>query len=74
MVGNSDEIDQIKKRNWARECFDDGGILEHTASTAIRIPSLALLVISGWGQQSLQLAMKLTIVVLIFLPIEHFDY
>tara|TARA_R110001592_G_scaffold50620_1_gene156374 strand:- start:9600 stop:10145 length:546 start_codon:yes stop_codon:yes gene_type:complete len=71
---NPDDIDSIKKRNWAMERFDDGVILEHTAFPAVLISGLALLLISGWGPQSYWLAMKLTIVVLVFLPIECLDY
>lgn len=71
---NPDDIDTIKKRNWAMERFDDGVILEHIAFPAVLISGLALLLISGWGPQAYWLAMKLTIVVLVFLPIECFDY
>ncbi len=71
---NPDDIEQIKKRNWVMERFDEGVILEHIAFPAVLISGLSLLLITGWGPQSYWLAMKLTIVVLVFLPIEFCDY
>lgn len=71
---NPEDIDHIKKRNWAMERFDEGVILEHIAFPVVLISGLTLLWLSGWGPQAYWLAMKLVIVVLVFLPIECFDY
>ena len=71
---NPESIDLIKKRNWVMERFYEGVVLEHIAFPVVLITGLSLFLISGWGPQSYWLAMKLVIVVLVFLPIECFDY
>lgn len=64
----------IKERNRAMERFDDGARLEHIAFPLLLLSGLTLLLISGWGPDAFWLALKLTLVILVFLPIECCDY
>ncbi len=64
----------IARRNWAMERFDEGATLEHIAFPLLLTTGLCLLWAGPWGPQSLWLALKLTLVVLVFLPIECCDY
>lgn len=71
---NPHDQNTISQRNWVMERFDDGVVLEHIAFPALLLSGLTLLMISGWGPQSYWLALKLTIITLVFLPIECCDY
>ncbi len=63
-----------RKRNEALERFDEGVVLEHVAFPIVLITGLLLLLIGGWGPQNFWLVVKLALVILVFLPIEIFDY
>lgn len=69
-----DKLDRIHLRNWAMERFDQGAVLEHIAFPMVLLSGLLLMGISGWSPASGWFAMKLVIVVLVFLPLEIFDY
>lgn len=62
------------RRNWAFEQFDRGVVLEHIAFPIILLTGPLLLIISGWPLSTPWLAVKLTIILLVFLPMEIFDY
>ncbi len=64
----------IQQRNIAMERFDKGVLLEHAAFPLLLISGLLLLVAGPWGPSHFWLALKLCIVVLVFLPIEVLDY
>ena len=69
-----DQIDRIHLRNWAMERFDDGAILEHIAFPMVLITGTTLMLIGGWNPGFGWFAMKLVLVVLVFVPIEVMDY
>lgn len=62
------------RRNWAFEQFDRGVILEHIAFPVVLITGPLLLIITGWPLLTPWLVVKLGIVLLVFLPVEAFDY
>ncbi len=68
------DIDRIRLRNWAMERFDDGARLEHVAFPMLLITGPLLMIAGGWSPVHGWFAMKLVIVVLIFIPIEVMDY
>ena len=61
-------------RNWVMERFDHGAIYEHIAFPLILLTGLLLWVLGGWNPASGWFALKLLIIIGIFLPIEIFDY
>ena len=71
---NPTDATAINRRNWAIEQFDRGVILEHTAFPVVLVSGLLLLSISGWTVDTPWLLLKLLVVVLVFLPMEIFDY
>ena len=66
---NPQELDRIHLRNWAMERFDDGAILEHIAFPIVLLTGVLLMLISGWSPDAGWFALKLVLVVLVFLPI-----
>jgi uncharacterized membrane protein len=70
---NPGDIDNARLRNWAMERFDDGAILEHIAFPMLIVTGLLLMLTGGWTPDSGWFAMKLVLVVLLFLPIEVLD-
>ena len=71
---NPQALDRIHLRNWAMERFDDGAILEHIAFPIVLLTGILLMLISGWSPDAGWFALKLVLVVLVFLPIEIVDY
>tara|TARA_R110002110_G_scaffold196495_2_gene406292 strand:+ start:308 stop:832 length:525 start_codon:yes stop_codon:yes gene_type:complete len=69
-----DNIDKARLRNWAFERFDDGVVLEHIAFPMILITGPMLMLAGGWTPAYGWFAMKLVMVVLVFLPLEAIDY
>ncbi len=72
---NPDNVTYIDRRNQAMERFDRGVILEHVAFPVILItgPMMAWIANMPWYEAN-WLGLKIAIVILIFLPIEIFDY
>ena len=66
--------ERIAQRNLAMERFDHGVLIEHAAFPLLLLSGLALLSVGAWGPQHYWLALKLCIVVLVFLPSEIVDY
>jgi uncharacterized membrane protein len=62
------------RRDWAFEQFDRGVILEHLAFPVILVTGPLMIVLAGWPLMTPWLAAKLSIVLLVFIPIEIFDY
>ena len=71
---NPEDPDRIRLRNWAMERFDEGAILEHVAFPILLITGPMLMIAGGWTLVSSWLAMKLVLVVLVFIPVEVMDY
>ncbi|MCB1684220.1 MAG: hypothetical protein R3E82_10140 [Pseudomonadales bacterium] len=69
-----EDLDAIRLRNWAMERFDDGAILEHIAFPMLLITGLMLMLVGGWTPAAGWFAMKLVMVVLVFIPVEIMDY
>tara|TARA_R110002072_G_scaffold31735_5_gene97574 strand:- start:60425 stop:60937 length:513 start_codon:yes stop_codon:yes gene_type:complete len=67
-------LDKARLRNWAFERFDEGVVLEHVAFPMILITGPMLMIAGGWTPLSGWFAMKLIMVVLVFLPLEALDY
>jgi len=68
------DVDAVRMRNWAMERFDDGAILEHIAFPVLLITGPMLMLAGGWSPAQGWFAMKLVMVVLVFIPIEVMDY
>ena len=67
--------ERIALRNWTMEQFDKGVIIEHIAFPMILITGPTLYFIGDWSVMNAQwLAIKLSIVFFIFLPVEIIDY
>lgn len=66
--------ERIALRNWAMERFDDGAKLEHIAFPMLLITGPLLMLAGGWTPDSGWFAMKLVLIVLVFLPIEIADF
>jgi uncharacterized membrane protein len=66
--------DRIRRRNWAMERFDEGAKLEHIAFPLLLITGPLLMLAGGWSPDSGWFAMKLVLIVLVFLPIEIADF
>lgn len=62
------------RRDWAFEQFDRGVILEHLAFPVILITGPLMVILAGWPLMTPWLAAKLAVVLLVFIPIEIFDY
>jgi len=73
-LAHPDDQDATQLRNWVMERFDHGVILEHVAFPMLLITGPMLMFSAGWGVDAGWLAAKLVFVVLIFIPIEIFDY
>jgi len=71
---NPEDIDRARLRNWAMERFDDGAILEHIAFPVLLVTGPMLMLAGGWTPAQGWFAMKLVLVVLVFIPIEVMDY
>lgn len=71
---NPDDPDRLARRNWAMEQFDKGAALEHIAFPIVLVTGGLLVWVMGWGMESHWLMLKLTLVILVFGPIEIFDY
>jgi len=56
------------------ERFDDGAKLEHVAYPLLLITGPMLMLAGGWSPAHGWFAMKLVLVVLVFIPIEAVDY
>ncbi|MBD2858076.1 hypothetical protein IB286_03580 [Spongiibacter sp. KMU-158] len=69
---NSPEL--LRKRNEALERFDEGVVIEHVAFPFVLVTGVLLLMIGGWGVHNDWLVIKLALVILVFIPIEIFDY
>ena len=68
------DMDRLRMRNWAMERFDDGAVLEHVAFPMLLITGPILMLAGGWTPAQGWFAMKLVIVVLVFIPVEVMDY
>ncbi len=66
--------ERIELRNWAMERFDEGAKLEHIAFPMLLITGPLLMLAGGWTPDSGWFAMKLVLIVLVFLPIEIADF
>ncbi|TNC83955.1 MAG: hypothetical protein CSH49_20080 [Alcanivorax sp.] len=64
----------LQRRDWAFEQFDRGAVIEHTAFPVLVISGGLLFALGGWDIGFHWLMLKLSIVVLIFFPIEIADY
>lgn len=62
------------RRNWAFEQFDKGVIVEHLAFPVVLITGPLLIILGGWPLDTPWLAVKLAILLLVFMPIEICDY
>lgn len=71
---NPDDAKAIQRRNWAIEQFDKGAIMEHVAFPVILITGPLLYFIGPWNLEFKWLVAKLAIVLLIFVPMEIYDY
>ena len=71
---NPNDPEIKRRRDWAFEQFDKGASLEHIAFPLLLLTGLLMYWLAGWNLDMHWLAAKLTIVVLIFLPMEIFDY
>lgn len=65
---------RLARRNWVFEQFDRGVVLEHTAFPIVIVTGVLLLVLSGWPLSTPWVALKLAIFLLVFMPVEVFDY
>ncbi len=64
----------IRRRNWVIEQFDKGVVLEHIAFPIILITGPLLYALGPWNLTFTWLALKLAIVIFIFVPMEIIDY
>lgn len=71
---NPADPQRIALRNWAMERFDDGAVLEHVAFPMLLITGPLLMWAGGWSPTHGWFAMKMVLVVLVFVPIEIMDY
>ncbi len=71
---NPHDPDRVRLRNWAMERFDDGAVLEHIAFPILLITGPMLMIAGGWSPAQGWFAMKLVLVVMIFIPVEAMDY
>jgi|GEM_PF-1529927 uncharacterized membrane protein len=74
-LARPDDAEAVAHRNRMIEAFDKGVALEHIAFPGLLLTGLALLWAGGWSSaETWWLAAKLTLVVLIFIPMEIVDY
>jgi len=71
---NPQDAGVLAMRDWAIERFDQGATYEHIAFPAILLTGPLLYFVAGWSTEAGWLALKLLIVLGIFLPIEILDY
>ncbi len=71
---NPTDPEVIELRNWAIERWDQIVDYEHIAFPVVLVSGPLLYWVAGWNTASAWLALKLLIVVGIFLPIEIIDY
>lgn len=71
---NPQDRELVAMRDWVLERFDHGVIYEHLAFPVVLITGPLLYVLGGWDTGAGWLALKLLIVIGLFLPIEMLDY
>lgn len=72
---NPADAEAIAHRNRVIEAFDKGVVLEHVAFPGVIATGLLMLWLGGWSPaESWWLAAKLSLVVLVFIPMEIVDY
>ncbi len=71
---NPDDPDAIALRNHAMERFDSGVLLEHVAFPILLITGPMLMIAGGWTPEDGWFALKLALVIAVFIPIEAYDY
>lgn len=71
---NPDDPELVRRRNYAIEQFDRGVVLEHVAFPVVLVTGPLLWIVTGWSLDDAWFFLKLLIVVLVFLPLEAFDY
>jgi uncharacterized membrane protein len=71
---NPGDRELLAMRDWVMERFDHGVIYEHIAFPVILITGPLLYLLGGWTTGVGWLALKLLIVVGLFVPIEILDY
>lgn len=69
-----EDPDRVRLRDWAMERFDDGAVLEHIAFPILLLTGPLMMLAAGWSPAHGWFAMKMVIVVLVFIPIEAADY
>tara|TARA_R110000868_G_scaffold54159_3_gene169556 strand:- start:3353 stop:3868 length:516 start_codon:yes stop_codon:yes gene_type:complete len=74
-LAHPDDPDAIAWRNRMIEAFDKGVVLEHVAFPIVLVTGLTLLWLGHWSPaESGWLAVKLALVLLVFIPMEIVDY
>lgn len=68
-----ENFDRARLRNWAMERFDDGATLEHVAFPMLLITGPMMMLAAGWNPEHGWFAMKMVLVLLVFIPIEVMD-
>lgn len=71
---NPGDAQVVALRDWAMERFDQSATYEHLAFPVVLITGPMLYLAAGWSTASGWLALKLLIVVGLFIPIEIIDY
>jgi uncharacterized membrane protein len=61
-------------RNWVFERFDEGVSVEHFAYPLLLLTGVLLFIAGGWGPQAGWLMLKLSIVIVVTVPMEVVDY
>jgi uncharacterized membrane protein len=61
-------------RDWVMDRFDSGAIYEHIAFPLVILTGSMMIFLAGWTLASTWLALKLLIVIGLFIPIEVCDY
>lgn len=69
-----DDPQRKARRDWTMEQFDRGASMEHVAFPVLLVTGGLMYWVSGWNLDNGWLALKLLLVLLIFVPIEIFDY
>jgi len=71
---NPEDEGIITMRDWVMERFDQGVVYEHVAFPMILLTGPLLWIVGGWNPASGWLALKLLIVIGVFVPVEIVDY
>ena len=71
---DENDPERVRFRNWVLERFDHGVVIEHYSFPIVLITGILMIISGGWGPEAKWLVLKLSMVIVIVIPMEMCDY